>query len=95
MVAAIVVGLVNISAGVAGLIMLGGRDSFGAGGWMNTPVEKALPVDMEIKALKVQGNEAHAQTAGVLCTKVSRYAERSYHPDRLLHPLRAGATRRE
>jgi uncharacterized membrane protein/Mg-chelatase subunit ChlD len=39
----------------AGLIMLGGRDSFGAGGWMNTPVEQALPVDMEIKALKVQG----------------------------------------
>jgi hypothetical protein len=38
-----------------GLIMLGGRDSFGAGGWMNTPVEKALPVDMQIKALKVQG----------------------------------------
>ena len=32
-----------------------GRDSFGAGGWMNTPVEKALPVDMQIKAIKVQG----------------------------------------
>ena len=39
----------------AGLVMLGGRDSFGAGGWMNTPVEKALPVDMQIKAIKVQG----------------------------------------
>ncbi|QEH36778.1 von Willebrand factor type A domain protein [Aquisphaera giovannonii] len=39
----------------AGLLMLGGRESFGAGGWMNTPVEKALPVDMQIKALKVQG----------------------------------------
>ncbi len=44
----------------AGLIMLGGRDSFGAGGWMNTPVEKALPVDMQIKALKVQGVGAMA-----------------------------------
>ena len=44
----------------AGLIMLGGRDSFGAGGWMNTPVEKALPVDMQIKALKVQGIGAMA-----------------------------------
>src|SRR5262249_54946024 len=43
-----------------GLIMLGGRDSFGAGGWMNTPVEKALPVDMQIKALKVQGLGAMA-----------------------------------
>jgi uncharacterized membrane protein len=39
----------------AGLVMLGGSDSFGAGGWMNTPVEKALPVDMQIKAIKVQG----------------------------------------
>src|SRR3954451_5481844 len=45
----------NIHDMGAGLIMLGGRDSFGAGGWMNTPVEKALPVDMQIKALKVQG----------------------------------------
>ena len=35
--------------------MIGGPDSFGAGGWMNTPVETALPVDMQIKALKVQG----------------------------------------
>ncbi|UUZ46736.1 molybdopterin-dependent oxidoreductase [Massilia sp. B-10] len=24
----------------------------------------------------------------MLCTKVSRYAERTYHPDRLLHPMR-------
>ncbi len=44
----------------SGLVMLGGRDSFGAGGWMNTPVEKALPVDMQIKALKVQGIGAMA-----------------------------------
>ena len=42
----------------AGLVMLGGPDSFGAGGWMNSPVEKALPVDMQIKALKVQGKSA-------------------------------------
>ncbi|MBL8796118.1 MAG: VWA domain-containing protein, partial [Planctomycetia bacterium] len=38
-----------------GLIMIGGPDSFGAGGWQNTAVEKALPVDCEIKSLKVQG----------------------------------------
>jgi Mg-chelatase subunit ChlD len=38
-----------------GLIMIGGPDSFGAGGWQDTPVEKALPVDSEIKSLKVQG----------------------------------------
>ncbi len=39
-------------------------------------------------ATKVSGNPAHAHTAGVLCTKVSRYAERTYHPDRLLYPMK-------
>lgn len=57
----------------AGLLMLGGRDSFGAGGWMNTPVEKALPVDMEIKALKVQGIGAM-----VLIMHASEIAEGNY-----------------
>jgi anaerobic selenocysteine-containing dehydrogenase len=43
-------------------------------------------------ALKVHGNAEHPQTGGVLCTKVSRYAERVYHPERLLYPLkRCGA----
>ena len=43
------------------------------------------------RAIKVQGNPAHKATDGVLCTKVSRYAERTYHPERLLTPLkRAG-----
>jgi len=40
------------------------------------------------RATQVQGNPAHAQTAGVLCTKVSRYTERTYHPERLLQPLK-------
>ena len=39
-------------------------------------------------ALKVQGNPAHPHTDGALCTKVSRYAERTYHPERILHPLK-------
>ena len=38
-------------------------------------------------ALRVQGNAGHPHTDGALCTKVSRYTERTYHPDRLLHPL--------
>ena len=43
-------------------------------------------------ALKVQGNPDHPQTGGVLCNKVSRYTERTYHPERLLTPLkRVGA----
>jgi anaerobic selenocysteine-containing dehydrogenase len=39
-------------------------------------------------AIKVQGNPKHPLTDGVLCTKVSRYTERTYHPDRLLHPMK-------
>jgi len=39
-------------------------------------------------AIKVQGNPAHPHTDGALCTKVSRYTERTYHPERLLHPLK-------
>jgi uncharacterized membrane protein len=38
-----------------GLIMVGGPESFGAGGWQGTAVEKALPVDCEIKSIKVMG----------------------------------------
>ena len=40
------------------------------------------------RALRVQGNPAHASTGGVLCTKVSRYAERTHHPERILTPLK-------
>ncbi|HEX5471130.1 MAG TPA: VWA domain-containing protein [Lacipirellulaceae bacterium] len=36
-----------------GLIMLGGPNSFGAGGWTNTDLEKAMPVDFQIKSAKV------------------------------------------
>ncbi len=37
----------------AGLIMLGGPNSFGAGGWAETPVEAAMPLDFQVKAAKV------------------------------------------
>jgi anaerobic selenocysteine-containing dehydrogenase len=39
-------------------------------------------------AVRVQGNPAHAQTGGTLCTKVSRYTERTYHGERVLTPLK-------
>ena len=39
-------------------------------------------------AIKVHGNPAHPHTHGTLCTKVSRYTERTYHPERILHPLK-------
>ena len=48
-------------------------------------------LDVHVKdgvALKVTGSADHGPTAGVLCTKVARYTERTYHPDRLLYPLR-------
>ncbi|MFK8080564.1 MAG: molybdopterin-dependent oxidoreductase [Granulosicoccus sp.] len=35
---------------------------------------------------KVYGAKDHTYTQGVICAKVSRYAERVHHPDRLLQP---------
>jgi anaerobic selenocysteine-containing dehydrogenase len=40
------------------------------------------------RVVEVKGDPTHALTDGVLCTKVSRYAERVYHPDRLLTPMK-------
>lgn len=57
----------------AGLIMLGGPRSFGAGGWQNSPIEKALPVDMQIKAMRVQG-----KSAMVMMMHASEIAEGNY-----------------
>lgn len=37
---------------------------------------------------KVRGAAANGYTAGVICAKVSRYAERVHHPGRLTRPLR-------
>jgi hypothetical protein len=34
-----------------------------------------------------QGQPDNSYTAGVICAKVARYAERLYHPDRLMKPL--------
>ena len=39
-------------------------------------------------AVRVQGNPKHRHTDGVLCAKVSKYTERTHHPERLLTPLR-------
>lgn len=37
-----------------GLVMIGGEESFGAGGWSNTKLEEAMPVDFQIKNAKVE-----------------------------------------
>jgi anaerobic selenocysteine-containing dehydrogenase len=39
-------------------------------------------------AIKVQGDPDHPPTHGALCTKVSRYPERTYHAERVLHPMK-------
>ena len=40
------------------------------------------------KVVKVQGQPEHPSTHGALCTKVSRYPERTYHAERVLQPLK-------
>ena len=40
------------------------------------------------RAKRVSGDPDQPFTNGFLCTKVNRYVERTYHPTRLLHPLR-------
>src|SRR5258708_33285978 len=40
------------------------------------------------RATRVAGDPDHPVTRGFLCAKVNRYVERTYHRDRLLHPLK-------
>lgn len=47
-----------------------------------------VEVDAEGRAGRFRGSNANTYTAGVICAKVARYAERLYHPDRLLVPKR-------
>src|SRR5947209_8380535 len=43
------------------------------------------------RAVRMAGDKEHPFTQGFLCTKVNRYLERTYHPDRLLYPqIRTG-----
>src|SRR4051812_7339467 len=52
----------------------------------------ACALDIEVidgKSIgRVRGSKQQTYTAGVVCAKVARYAERIHHPDRLLHPMR-------
>ena len=40
------------------------------------------------RATRVSGDPQHPPTQGFLCTKVTRYLERVYNPDRVLYPMR-------
>lgn len=44
----------NVEHFGCGLIVLGGSNSYGAGGWAKTELEKALPVDFDIDNAKVE-----------------------------------------
>jgi anaerobic selenocysteine-containing dehydrogenase len=66
---------------------------------MKSIVKQACPFDcpdgcaLEItvedgKATAVHGAKTHPTTHGVLCTKVTYALDRTYHPDRVLHPLK-------
>ncbi|MHC2606639.1 anaerobic selenocysteine-containing dehydrogenase [Bradyrhizobium liaoningense] len=37
---------------------------------------------------RVRGSKKQTYTAGVVCAKVARYAERIHHPERLIYPMR-------
>src|SRR5205085_3110982 len=47
------------------------------------------------RATRVSGDDAHPTTGGFLCTEVTRYLERVYHPDRLVYPMRRVGTKGE
>lgn len=53
------------------------------------PSTCALEIDLmpDGRIGRVRGAEANSYTAGVICAKVARYAERANHPERLLQPL--------
>ena len=40
------------------------------------------------RAIEIKGAPDHPTTGGTLCTKVARYLDRTYSPDRLRYPLR-------
>jgi anaerobic selenocysteine-containing dehydrogenase len=53
------------------------------------PSACALDVEVIDKTTigRVRGSRQQTYTAGVVCAKVARYAERIHHPDRLTHPM--------
>jgi len=51
-----------------------------------------VTVDDDGRATRIAGDPEHPFTQGFLCTKVAKYLERTYHPERLTFPqIRVGA----
>ncbi len=56
---------------------------------MDCPDTCALEVAVEDGRIqRISGSREHSPTNGFICNKVSRFAKRVYHPDRILFPLR-------
>ena len=64
----------------AGLVMIGGGNSFGAGGWTGTALEEAMPVDFQIKNAKVA-----PRGALVLIMHASEMAQGNYWQKVIAH----------
>jgi len=47
-----------------------------------------VTIDGQGRATKLSGDTSHPFTRGFLCAKVTKYLDKQYHPERLLHPLR-------
>src|SRR5437764_13120079 len=47
-----------------------------------------ITVDDLGRATRLRGDPAHPVTRGFLCAKVTKYLDRVYSPDRVLHPMR-------
>ena len=47
------------------------------------------------RAVRVAGDPDHPFTNGFLCAKVNRYVERTYHPERVLYPMRRSGRKGE
>ena len=47
-----------------------------------------VAIDAQGRIGRIGGAKDNDNTQGVVCAKVARYAERIYHPDRLLWPRR-------
>jgi uncharacterized membrane protein len=57
----------------AGLVMLGGEHAFGAGGWVNSELEKAMPLEFQIRNAKVM-----PKGALVMCMHASETANGNF-----------------
>lgn len=47
-----------------------------------------VDVDDNGRAVRIRGDSSNPYTHGGLCVKVAHYEKRTYHPDRLLHPMK-------